>query len=626
MSSTEAQLALPPALQPWRAWLDLFHPEVVAGIGPMLLQLESAIGPMKNSLARDSQPQGVGNIVRRGRYERLLLTEWAYLDAVPDEFLRRAASQELLFSGPEKEKTSGAGLTVALFDCGPRQLGEPRLAQLALFILLTRRAQENRSQFLWGMLHEAGELHEDSSLNGLQALIKGRSLRYSEATDIAAWEQKLQEFGTQLRDCWQIGGAADSCESVKQANCRVMIRLPLSADKLHLSFQRKHALREMELALPSVQTSVRVFRDPFCNPVRNPLAKPKTQTSTSSPPQIKACREILFSSDGKSFAIRDVEGIYHRLCIAKRHRRQKLAFAPHKNLTHALALAALKTNIAQIKFESGMLEFSGFAGRLFRDKISLAIPPEAHLTDDKDARVLPLFWQTAYSGYSALERVFVLDHSQQLLMWEADQRGEDAEIKFSFKVADTDIIAAMMFDQHLITVKNSKQGITLGVIAYYGNRYQTLTNTRELICMQYLFGMPPHPLSKAHPAMFAAQISQHEWVVGHGRQLQRMQVAKQCVVLGVTNSESFHPGIAELHGKPVQCGLLLWNKAKHKIQFQLNATLIDILHFPYGLDQVAYHRGQQRLIVYSEINQSLEMYKIDKDKPVFKLGISEHEQ
>ncbi len=31
--------------------------------------------------------------------------------------------------------------SVALFDAGPAQLGEPRLAHLALFILLARRAE-----------------------------------------------------------------------------------------------------------------------------------------------------------------------------------------------------------------------------------------------------------------------------------------------------------------------------------------------------------------------------------------------------------------------------------------------------------------------------------------------------
>src|SRR4051812_12486466 len=155
-----AATPLPRALEPWRPWLALLAPDLAEPLGQLLLQLHPVVGRMRAPApSPDALPAGVGSIFQRGSYERLLISEWAVADAEPDEFIRRAAGNELLFTGPEPERQRRSQRCIALFDAGPAQLGEPRLAQLALFILLARRAQEAGAAFEWGVLQHPGELH-----------------------------------------------------------------------------------------------------------------------------------------------------------------------------------------------------------------------------------------------------------------------------------------------------------------------------------------------------------------------------------------------------------------------------------------------------------------------------------
>jgi hypothetical protein len=153
---------LPPLLQPWTAWLSLFPDDLAQTLGQLLLRLQPLLGPLHRHSARMAvEPAGIGDIVRRGSYDRLLASEWALADSVPEEFLRRAANGELLFMGPEPANSETSLRCVALFDAGPAQLGEPRLAHLALFILLARRAELAGAAFHWGILQQPAVLYQE---------------------------------------------------------------------------------------------------------------------------------------------------------------------------------------------------------------------------------------------------------------------------------------------------------------------------------------------------------------------------------------------------------------------------------------------------------------------------------
>ena len=132
---------LPDALRPWSTWLAPLDATLALALGALLVSLEPLLGTPRGALVDgEREPDGLGDLSRRGPYHRLLATEWALADEVPDEFLRRAASHEHLFLAPRMVSRRHGASLVAVFDAGPAQWGGPRLAHLALWILLARRA------------------------------------------------------------------------------------------------------------------------------------------------------------------------------------------------------------------------------------------------------------------------------------------------------------------------------------------------------------------------------------------------------------------------------------------------------------------------------------------------------
>lgn len=108
--------------------------------------IEAAATP---SFLERTQPIGVGGLSRRGDFSRLSMSDWLWAEAEPLEFMRRAAMHELLFLAPEPERVPNKPEMVLLFDTGPLQLGAPRLAHLALWIALARRAERVGATLYW---------------------------------------------------------------------------------------------------------------------------------------------------------------------------------------------------------------------------------------------------------------------------------------------------------------------------------------------------------------------------------------------------------------------------------------------------------------------------------------------
>ena len=138
-----AAMDLPAALQPWQPWLQVFDADIVGVLGELLVRLDPLVGRGSAQVpAMALATEGVGGIDLRGSYERLLLSEWALAQDAPEEFLRRAAGGEHLFLAPHRVQPRTDALIVVVFDAGPLQWGAPRLLQVALWILLARRAVE----------------------------------------------------------------------------------------------------------------------------------------------------------------------------------------------------------------------------------------------------------------------------------------------------------------------------------------------------------------------------------------------------------------------------------------------------------------------------------------------------
>ncbi len=100
-----------------------------------------------------AEPVGVSGLAPRGPWHRLLASEWALLDEVPLEFVRRAADRELRFLELEREEPSPPARVEIRLDCGPTCLGRPRVVQAAVLLAVAARARASGQSLAWGGLH-----------------------------------------------------------------------------------------------------------------------------------------------------------------------------------------------------------------------------------------------------------------------------------------------------------------------------------------------------------------------------------------------------------------------------------------------------------------------------------------
>lgn len=197
---------LPQPLQPWRRYLSWFDAGLAESLGELLRRLQPLLGPAEacHGLG-ELEPDGLDDLRRRGGYARLLLSEWALAEVEPDEFLRRAASNEHLFLAPRLVRSRSDLTVVALFDAGPGQLGAPRLVHLALAIALAQRAEHLGARLLWGCLQQSGTLAPLQQAEHLQQLLSARSLQWVDAGSLAHWQAQILALPTAPAECWLIG-------------------------------------------------------------------------------------------------------------------------------------------------------------------------------------------------------------------------------------------------------------------------------------------------------------------------------------------------------------------------------------------------------------------------------------
>ncbi|WP_419736402.1 hypothetical protein [Pseudomonas sp. COR18] len=235
-------MELPESLQPWRQWLEWFDPQLVPSLGALLSCISPLLGPFKGvHLGGVPEPDGLGNLHRRGSYERLLSSEWLLADEFADEFLRRASSGEHLFLAPQYRARQASRLIVVLFDAGPLQLGGARLVHLALMILLARRAAENGAQFRWGVLQHKPELFELHSAVQLRGLLKARTYATVTEAHWQDWQQALAEHPEQASEFWLVGQRLPQVPGSRGLRL-VQIQQGLFGEGLELRMQASHAV------------------------------------------------------------------------------------------------------------------------------------------------------------------------------------------------------------------------------------------------------------------------------------------------------------------------------------------------------------------------------------------------
>ncbi len=261
-------MRLPDSLAPWRPWLGWLDPPQAEALAPMMLRLQPLLGAFRlRARPGLAEPEGVDDLRRRGHYERLLASEWALAEVAPEEFDRRAAAGEHLFLAPRQVARQAEAWTVAVFDTGPAQLGAPRLAHLALWILLAQRAQAARARFAWGVLGAPGELHPADSPAQLRRLLDARDFApfHAGADGLGdaqaleqAWRERLDGLDPSPLERWSIGAHSPGFA----LGHRVDVQRE-GGDALAVTLASPQLRRQVRLPLPPPAPSVRLLRGRF---------------------------------------------------------------------------------------------------------------------------------------------------------------------------------------------------------------------------------------------------------------------------------------------------------------------------------------------------------------------------
>ncbi len=575
---------LHPQLTPWAPWLSLFEPTLVQPVGDLLLRLAPMLGPLTRVSARQQvEPGGVGDIVQRGSYERLLLTEWAYADVAPEEFIRRAANNELLFTGPEPSTSQQPLRSVALFDAGPMQLGEARLVHIAMFILLARRAQLAGAEFRWGWLHKPGELRDSSNEAAMAALLGGRTLQ---AADEAMQEEWSQALGTQQDDCWLVGAQASICPP--QARHRVSIERMLLEESLEVILQQKGARREIKLNLPAQDTCTRVLRHPFERKV------PKTATQGSRlKPSLKYPPR--FSSHASWLAVTMIDGrtTFYRV-------PQRAGAEPGKSRVvnkakgEILAVGVYKNCQGMVVLEQGKLAFRDFPGPLFNRRTAPVERPDLRQFSalPGGGRLLDAFHFSAARGNR--EWVYVLDYGGRLVCW---QRTAGKEIETEFEVVAENVVGAWQFGKTLRYAYAHKgtETVVIHLTPSSGERIEHGSWSEATL-----------------RACFAPQLSafleangEGAWVVRSDAEWARTVVEDQGEVLGCidTKLETFP-------------GLLVVANYRTQIEFRARNTHHVLIKFREAAAKVSFDPISRRVAWIGAKSHTLTVQSIDEDVPL----------
>lgn len=260
--------SLPPELAAWTEVLAGFAPDLAEPVGLLARRLDLVIGRVRaRPRPHGDDPDGYDGLDRRGPYDRLVLSEWALADAVPEEFDRRAAAGEQSFLRLDRRDRTKGVRCVAFFDGGPDQLGSPRVVQLAALVVLWRRARASHATFRWGPL-AGGALHETVDRATVQAFLGARQGLPATAADLLAARARAGD----VDEVWLVGPPAPEplVSLAPRAGQPTPLLLALSevvapdvrAVDVRLS-RGGASLGEARLDLPAPALTRRLLVDPF---------------------------------------------------------------------------------------------------------------------------------------------------------------------------------------------------------------------------------------------------------------------------------------------------------------------------------------------------------------------------
>ncbi|QRN98287.1 hypothetical protein JRI60_04240 [Archangium violaceum] len=294
---------LPEALRPWARQLSLFPEDLALSLGAHVARLAAAIGPMRpRTETEGGEFHGYDGLTRRGSPERLLMSEWLMALEAPDEFVRRAAFGELAYLRPAFRQPQGGRRLVVLLDTGPDQFGPPRIAHLALLVVLARRAETAGAGFAWGVLQSPASNGPFTTVDvaSIGQWLKAGSAAPPSDTQLAAWREALQ-LGRAPDDVWLVGGARLSRLQGTERLSRVAVEEVIAPGARRLAVEVRPASRaasQVVVELPPVPQCVRLLRDPFVTSVAAPVLDTRAGI----------VRTMRFSADGLRLLLAYADG------------------------------------------------------------------------------------------------------------------------------------------------------------------------------------------------------------------------------------------------------------------------------------------------------------------------------
>ncbi len=402
-------MQLPQSLQPWRDWLQWFPPEQLPLLADLFARLNPLLGPLRGMQQGGvPEPDGLGDLQRRGPYERLLASEWLLADELPDEFLRRAAVGEHLFLAPQYRTHQANRMIVVLFDAGPLQLGGPRLVHLALLILLARRASEAGAELRWGILQNAPQLQAFKSAAHLKQLLDARTYQTVSDEHWHTWRAWLSEQDYDSGERWIVGQRLPATDA-RSCTHRVQIQRSLDGRSLMVALQDR-ATRQVALPNPDQRPALQLIKGEF------DIARPMARTAVKSLiPRVALTLAPIIASSGFHVALKllDEPGLVVIKLPAPRQKKPlDVRRTLWNNRSTPLAITFPGRMPGAILSLDKQLVFWNMPGlnpvaRPGREQ--LQVPPGT-------ATLLPMVW--LHNG--TYGRVFLLDNKGHLAFWVVD--------------------------------------------------------------------------------------------------------------------------------------------------------------------------------------------------------------
>lgn len=286
-------MRLPRALGRWSTQLEIFPDDVATAVGSLVQRLAPAFDGLSSSEQEPSgDVDGFDGIGSRGSYERLLASEWMLREAAPLEFLRRAAGGEHTFLQLALRRPATPESTLVLLDGGPDQLGDCRLVQLALLVLLVQRSESRKTALYWQQLHRFGEgLFKGLNESSVRGFLSGRTGARSSQSALGAWSEVARGSAR-----WLIGSPAVTALDADAA-ARITLHERVASERVvDVTFAASRRSRHVALSLPEPALAARVLRDPF-EQARAPRAKTEVVAS-----------DLLLSAKGSRLFHRNAAG------------------------------------------------------------------------------------------------------------------------------------------------------------------------------------------------------------------------------------------------------------------------------------------------------------------------------